>query len=113
MTSEMNTQPRAITGSAQSHLMQRPARLPAGPFGHEFDMQRQALMQQEMQRQRTGNFSPVGRTPLSAQQMQQLQQLQLMNQQLHQLNPSQLQQTRGMSAAQIQQFLLRSAQHTH
>lgn len=111
---DMNTQPRAITGSAQSHALQRPAaRLPASPFGVEFDMQRQAMMQQDM-RQRATNFSPVGRPAdlrpaLSAQQIQQLQQLQMMNQQLHQLNPSQLQQTRGMSAAQIQQFLLRSA----
>ena len=103
--SDPNTQPRAITGSAQSHAMQRPARLPASPFGPEFDMQRQAMIQQS-------RMSPAmaGRPPLSAQQLQQLQQLQMMNQQLHQLNPGQLQQTRGMSAAQIQQFLLRSAQ---
>jgi len=40
--------------------------------------------------------------------MQQIQQLQLFNQQLHNMNPSQLQQTRGMNPAQIQQFLMRS-----
>lgn len=45
---------------------------------------------------------------LSQHRMQQIQQLQLVNQQLHQMNPSQLQQTRGMNPAQIQQFLMRS-----
>lgn len=119
-------QPRAITGSAQSHAQQRPVtRMPVSPFGQEFEVQRQVMFQQEMMQRR--NFStgprlpraePLGlsagnRAALSAQQMQQLQQLQMMNQQLHQLNPTQLQQTRGMSAAQIQQFLLRSAPAQH
>lgn len=133
---EAGVQPRAITGSAQSHAQQRPVRQPVSPFGQDFEMQRQVMFQQEMmQRQRTsGNFGPrlhqprplmpqtpdlaVGqlagsRPALSAQQMHQLQQLQMMNQQLHQLNPSQLQQTRGMSAAQIQQFLMRAAPAQH
>lgn len=98
--------PRAITGSAQS--LHRPVRVqPASPFGPEFEMQRQAMMQQRMS-QPMGAVRPpaAAGTGLSPQQVHQLQQLQLMNQQLHNLNANQLRETRGMTAAQIQQFLL-------
>jgi hypothetical protein len=56
------------------------------------------------------SLPPTSSAPsdLNSHRMQQIQQLQLVNQQLHQMNPSQLQQTRGMNPAQIQQFLMRS-----
>ena len=61
-----------------------------------------------------GPHSPSGvhlPSPVDLEMMErkrQIRNLQDLNQQMHQMNPTQLQQTRGMNPAQIQQFLMRS-----